>query len=126
MPTDTRAYPTGDLSDSDGCSAKELFDPHFGLTYKSVFLFVFIFLSLSDIIILPGFVHCSASEIDTTSRLTKRIFLKVPFVSSPMDTVTEGTMAIAMAVSNNIAKFLSNHFLSSYVAVLVLCITTAP
>ncbi|TPP39784.1 Inosine-5'-monophosphate dehydrogenase [Fasciola gigantica] len=89
MSAGNRSHPMGDLNDSDGCSARELFDPHLGLTYN-------------DIIILPGFVHCEASEIDTTSRLTRRISLKVPFVSSPMDTVTEGNMAIAMALRGGI------------------------
>jgi IMP dehydrogenase len=54
-------------------------------------------LTFNDVLLLPGWTNLEPSEASVKSRFTKNLELNVPFISSPMDTVTEAEMAIALA-----------------------------
>ena len=54
-------------------------------------------LTFDDVLLLPGATDVIPSEVDTTSRVSRNIEVKVPLVSAAMDTVTEARLAIAMA-----------------------------
>ncbi len=54
-------------------------------------------LTFRDVMILPGRAEVEPGEVDVKTHVTKLRQLNVPFVSSPMDTVTESDMAIAIA-----------------------------
>ena len=54
-------------------------------------------LTFRDVLILPGRADVEPSEVDVQTHVTKKHALRIPFVSSPMDTVTESEMAIAGA-----------------------------
>ena len=54
-------------------------------------------LTFDDVLLLPKYSRILPVNTDISLKLTKKILLKVPFMTSAMDTVTESLMAIAIA-----------------------------
>ena len=54
-------------------------------------------LTFDDVLLLPARSEVLPNEADTSTRITRKLKLRIPLVSSAMDTVTEARMAIAMA-----------------------------
>src|SRR3990172_8734971 len=59
-------------------------------------------LTFDDVLLVPQKSDLLPSEVDVTTRLTKRIALRIPIVSAAMDTVTEAHLAIALAQEGGI------------------------
>src|SRR5436190_24268133 len=54
-------------------------------------------LTFDDVLLVPQRSEVLPSDVEVSTRLTRRIALRVPIISAAMDTVTESPLAIALA-----------------------------
>jgi IMP dehydrogenase len=59
-------------------------------------------LTFDDVLLVPRRATVHPRDIDVSTQLTRRIRINIPLVSAPMDTVTESTLAIALAQEGGI------------------------
>jgi len=78
------------MGTNDGLDAESIFNtPSFGYNFD-------------DLVALPGHATCNVNDVNLTTRFSRNVTVSNPFVSAPMDSVTEAPMAIAMALLGGI------------------------
>src|SRR5437899_1953182 len=65
-------------------------------------------ITFDDVLLEPGYIDLVPREVDVRPQLTRNIRLNIPVVSSPMDTVTESELAIALAQEGGIGVIHKN------------------
>ncbi|HAN78938.1 MAG TPA: IMP dehydrogenase, partial [Bacteroidales bacterium] len=65
-------------------------------------------ITFDDVLLVPAYSEVLPRQVDVSGRFSKNIALKVPIVSAAMDTVTESTMAIAIAREGGIGVIHKN------------------
>ncbi|KAI0500182.1 hypothetical protein KFK09_018391 [Dendrobium nobile] len=82
------------MGDMNGASVVVKFDDGFPASrlFASKFSYTF-----DDLIFLPHYIDFPADGVDLSTRISRNLSLSTPCVASPMDTVSEASMAVAMA-----------------------------
>lgn len=59
-------------------------------------------ITFDDVLLLPGYSDFKRANVDVATKLHPKIILKLPLLSSPMDTVTEESMALALGLAGGL------------------------
>ena len=65
-------------------------------------------LTFDDVLLIPAYSEILPGEVDTRTRFSRNISLNIPLCSSAMDTVTEASLAIALAQQGGIGVIHKN------------------
>lgn len=65
-------------------------------------------LTYDDVLLIPAYSEVLPRDVETSSWFTKKIKINIPIVSAAMDTVTDSTMAIAIAQEGGIGVLHKN------------------
>ena len=65
-------------------------------------------ITFDDVLLIPGYSEVLPREVSLSTKFSRNIELKIPFVSAAMDTVTEAPMAIAIAREGGIGVIHKN------------------
>ena len=65
-------------------------------------------LTYDDVLLVPSYSEVIPREVDISSYFSRNIAVKIPIVTAAMDTVTESTMAIAIAREGGIGVIHKN------------------
>ena len=65
-------------------------------------------ITFDDVLLIPAESHVLPNEVDLSVQLAKNLKLNLPFISAGMDTVTESSMAIAMALQGGLGVIHKN------------------
>lgn len=73
-------------------------------------------ITFDDVLLLPGYTDFKRTDVDLTTVLHPRITLRLPLLSSPMDTVTEESMATSLALAGGLGIIHRNLSVSAQAA----------
>ncbi|XP_047318824.1 inosine-5'-monophosphate dehydrogenase 2-like [Impatiens glandulifera] len=88
----------------DGFPAVKLFNQGYSYTYD-------------DVIFLPHYIDFPTDSVNLSTNLSRNLSLSIPCVASPMDTISEAHMAVAMAALGGISIVHSNNSSSEQAAI---------
>ena len=81
--------------------ARRLFPMQDRIAYQGI--------TFDDVLLEPGYSELLPRQVDTRTQLTAKIALNIPILSSPMDTVTEAELAIALAQEGGLGRHPQEH-----------------